>query len=218
MLAQIAKPRVLQAYVISGNDDQLLRVGDGQIAQHQGVEDAEDRGVGPDTECQRKDSRCRKAGASEQRTRPVANVAGACFSSAVFGRDSDEGGWRLLLDSLRPARQYGRRTPTHAEGTPMKKMSWMAALLVIGLSVAVNAQKPDADAQKVQRTTRPRSTRATPRRLRRCTRPDGTRLGPDGSWLVGRAAIEKVYADGFAGRSRAPKLTLTRGHSQVVSA
>ena len=32
----------------------------------------------------------------------------------------------------------------------MKKMSWMAALLVIGLSVAVSAQKADADAQKIQ--------------------------------------------------------------------
>ena len=32
----------------------------------------------------------------------------------------------------------------------MKKMSWMAALLVIGLSVAATAQKPDADAQKLQ--------------------------------------------------------------------
>jgi uncharacterized protein (TIGR02246 family) len=99
----------------------------------------------------------------------------------------------------------------------MKKMSWMAALLVMGLSVAVTAQKPDADAQKIQEDYTAAFDKGDAKAIAALYTADGTRLGPDGSWLVGRAAIEKVYADGFAGPFKGAKLTLTGGHTQVVT-
>ena len=39
----------------------------------------------------------------------------------------------------------------------------------------------------------------------------------EGHTYHGRAAIEKVYADGFAGPLKGAKLTLTDGHTQVVT-
>ena len=99
----------------------------------------------------------------------------------------------------------------------MKKMSWIAALLVIGLSVAAHAQKPDADAQKIQEGYTAAFNNGDAKAVAALYTPDGTRLGPDGSWLVGRAAIEKVYADGFAGPLKGAKLTLTGGHTQAVT-
>ena len=99
----------------------------------------------------------------------------------------------------------------------MKKMSWMAALMVIGLSVAVSAQKPDADAQKVADDYTAAFNKGDAKAIGALYATDATRLGPDGSWLVGRAAVEKVYADGFAGPLKGAKLTLTPGHSQVVT-
>ena len=99
----------------------------------------------------------------------------------------------------------------------MKKMAWIAALLVIGLSVAANAQKPDAVAEKLQEDYSAAFNKGDAKALAELYAPDGTRLGPDGAWLVGRAAIEKVYADGFAGPFKGAKLTLTGGHTQVVT-
>ena len=99
----------------------------------------------------------------------------------------------------------------------MKKMAWIAALLVIGLSVAANAQKPDADAQKLQEDYAAAFNKGDAKALAELYAPDGTRLGPDGAWLVGRAAIEKVYADGFAGPLKGAKLALTGGHIQAVT-
>jgi len=99
----------------------------------------------------------------------------------------------------------------------MKKMSWMAALVVLGLSVAVSAQKPDADAQKIEEAYTAAFNKGDAKAIGALYTADGTRLGPDGSWLVGRPAIEKVYADGFAGPLKGAKLTLTGGHTQVVT-
>ena len=99
-----------------------------------------------------------------------------------------------------------------------KKMSWMAALVLIGLSAAVSAQKADTDAQKIADDYTAAFNKGDGKAIGALYVTDGTRLGPDGSWLVGRAAIEKVYTDGFAGPLKGAKLTLTPGHAQVVSA
>ena len=100
----------------------------------------------------------------------------------------------------------------------MKKMSWMAALLIIGLAGSVSAQKPDADAQKIADEYAAAFNKGDAKALAALYSADGTRLGPDGSWLVGRAAVEKVYMDGFAGPLKGAKLALTSGHVQAVTA
>ena len=61
----------------------------------------------------------------------------------------------------------------------MKKMAWIAALLVIGLSVAANAQKPDADAQKLQEDYAAAFNKGDAKALAGCTRrtpPDWDRM------------------------------------------
>jgi len=101
--------------------------------------------------------------------------------------------------------------------TGMKTMSWVAAVLLVGLSVGVSAQKPDADAKKVADEYAAAFNKGDAKALVALYAPQGTRLGPDGLLVAGRAAIEKVYADGFAGPLKGAKLTLEPGAAHTIT-
>jgi len=90
----------------------------------------------------------------------------------------------------------------------MRKMSWIAALVLVGASVVVSAQKADADAQKIADGYSAAFNKADAKAIAALYATAGTRLGPDGQLVSGRDAIEKVYVDGFAGALKGAKLTL----------
>jgi uncharacterized protein (TIGR02246 family) len=101
--------------------------------------------------------------------------------------------------------------------TGMKTMSWIAAVVLVGLSAVANAQKPDADAKKVADEYAAAFNKGDAKALAALYAPQGTRLGPDGQLVAGRPAIEKVYADGFAGPLKGAKLTLEPGATHSIT-
>jgi len=100
----------------------------------------------------------------------------------------------------------------------MKTPKWIAALAIAGLSVvAVGAQKPDPDAQKLADQYIAAFAKGDTKALTALYTADATRLGPDGQLLTGRAAIEKGYVDGFAGPLKGSTLSLQQGRVQAVT-
>jgi uncharacterized protein (TIGR02246 family) len=115
-----------------------------------------------------------------------------------------------------------RKTPAirenmRPERLSMKTTSWIVALAIVGLSAAAGAQKPDADAQKLADTYAAAFNKGDSKALAALYAPQGTRLGPDGQLVSGRPAVEKVYADGFAGPLKGAKLTLEQGLTYSVT-
>jgi len=99
----------------------------------------------------------------------------------------------------------------------MRKKSWIAALVFIGASVAVSAQKVDPDAQKLVDDYTAAFNKGDAKGVTALYAANGTRLGPDGILIAGRAAIEKNYADAFAGPLKGSTLTLQQGATHVVT-
>jgi uncharacterized protein (TIGR02246 family) len=99
----------------------------------------------------------------------------------------------------------------------MKKMSWIAALVLVGASVVASAQKADPDAQKLADQYTAAFNKGDAKALAALYTAEATRLGPDGNLIAGRAAIEKAYVDAFAGPSKGSTLTLQVGASYVVT-
>lgn len=99
----------------------------------------------------------------------------------------------------------------------MRKMSWIAALVFVSASVVVSAQKADPDAQKLADQYTAAFNKGDAKGLTALYAANGTRMGPTGTLIEGRAAIEKNYADGFAGPLKGSTLTLQQGATHVVT-
>jgi len=91
----------------------------------------------------------------------------------------------------------------------MRKTSFAALVLAaLSMAVDVSAQKPDPDAQKVADAYQAAFNKGDATALGALYAAEATRIGPDAQLVVGRAAIEKVYADGFAGLLKGSTLAL----------
>ena len=99
----------------------------------------------------------------------------------------------------------------------MRKASWIAAMAILGLSIAVSAQKIDPDAQKIADQYSAAFNKGDANALAALYTANAMRVGPDGQLVTGRAAIEKTYGDAFAGPLKGTKLTLEQGGIQVVA-
>lgn len=100
----------------------------------------------------------------------------------------------------------------------MRTLKWIAALAFAGLSVvSVGAQKPDPDAQKIIDQYIAAFNKGDAKGVAALYTADATRVGPDGQLLTGRAAVEKSYADGFAGAIKGSTLSIQQGRVQVVT-
>ena len=99
----------------------------------------------------------------------------------------------------------------------MRRRTWIAALALMAMSGIVTAQKPDPDAQKLADQYTAAFNKGDAKGIASLYTQDATRVGPDGQMLKGRAAVEKSYADGFAGALKGAKLTITADGSQVVT-
>jgi len=99
----------------------------------------------------------------------------------------------------------------------MGKVSWVAALILLTLTAAVGAQKPDADAAKLADQYIAAFNKGDAKALTALYTADATRLGPDGQLLTSRAAVEKSYMDGFAGALKGSTLTLQQGRTQAIT-
>jgi uncharacterized protein (TIGR02246 family) len=99
----------------------------------------------------------------------------------------------------------------------MRRTAWLAAVVLVTVSALVSAQKPDADVAKLTAQYEAAFNKGDAKAIGALYTEDGTRLGPDGSFVKGRATIEKVYAGGFAGPLKGVKLTLTHASSHVVT-
>src|SRR6266576_1108648 len=104
-----------------GEMDQLPGIPYGQIAEHDGVQDAEDRGVRPEPERERQDDGGGEPGALGERAERVAHVLehGVHHSllRATIGstRDARRAG-AAIASSETPTRPRGKRT--HVTGSP----------------------------------------------------------------------------------------------------
>jgi uncharacterized protein (TIGR02246 family) len=100
----------------------------------------------------------------------------------------------------------------------MRKTTWIAAIAIVGMSLVASAQKADPEAQKLADQYAAAFNKGDAKAIAALYATAATRLGPDGQLITGRAAIEKTYADGFAGPLKGAKLTLQQGTTQVVTA
>jgi uncharacterized protein (TIGR02246 family) len=101
----------------------------------------------------------------------------------------------------------------------MRRTAWLGAIVLVTMSALISAQKPDPDAVKLTAEYEAAFNKGDAKAIGALYTEEGTRLGPDGSFLKGRAAIEKAYATGFAGGVlKGAKLTLTHSSSNVVTA
>ena len=82
----------------------------------------------------------------------------------------------------------------------MRKKSWIAALVFIGASVAVSAQKVDPDAQKLVDDYTAAFNKGDAKGVTALYAANGTRLGPDGILIAGRAAIDRGYEEALRER------------------
>ena len=100
----------------------------------------------------------------------------------------------------------------------MKRMPWVLAAALIALPALTTAQKPDPDAAKLADQYQAAFNKADVKAIGALYTPEATRLGPDGSFVKGRAAIEKVYSTGFtSGPLKGATLTLTNNSSHEIT-
>ena len=101
----------------------------------------------------------------------------------------------------------------------MRKASWITAIVLVALSMAVDvsAQKPDPDAQKLADAYQAAFNKGDAKALAALYAAEATRVGPDAQLIVGRAAIEKLYTDGFAGLLKGSTLALQPGTTHAVT-
>ena len=99
----------------------------------------------------------------------------------------------------------------------MRKTSWMAAIAIVVTSLGLGAQKADPDTQKIADQYIAAFNKGDAKGIAALYTANGTRLGPDGMLMAGRAAIEKSYADGFAGPLKGGTLTLQMGATHLAA-
>lgn len=99
----------------------------------------------------------------------------------------------------------------------MRRTSSIVAVALVVASLALSAQKPDPDAQKLADQYSGAFNKADAKGIAALYTAEGTRVGPDGTFLVGRAAIEKSYATAFAAQEKKPQLSLQMGQTQTVA-
>jgi uncharacterized protein (TIGR02246 family) len=99
----------------------------------------------------------------------------------------------------------------------MRRTAWLSAIVLVTVSALVSAQKPDADVAKLTARYEAAFNKGDAKAVAALYTEEGTRLGPDGSFLKGRALIEKMYAAGFVGPLKGVQLTLTPASSQVLT-
>ena len=102
---------------------------------------------------------------------------------------------------------------------PNRKASWITAIVLVALSMAVDvsAQKPNPDAQKLADAYQAAFNKGDAKALAALYAVEATRVGPDAQLIVGRAAIEKLYTDGFAGLLKGSTLALQPGTTHAVT-
>jgi uncharacterized protein (TIGR02246 family) len=100
----------------------------------------------------------------------------------------------------------------------MPKRPWLVAVLVfLGFAPAALAQTSDPDIRKVADDYTAAYNKGDSQALAALYTADAWRLGPTGEMVKGRAAIEKGYADAFAGPSKGSTLTLRPGDTLQVT-
>jgi uncharacterized protein (TIGR02246 family) len=100
----------------------------------------------------------------------------------------------------------------------MRRTTWFTAIVLVAVSALASAQKPDPDATKLASEYEAAFNKADGKAIAALYTEEATRLGPDGQFTTGRAAIGKVYTDGFTnGPLKGAKLTLVQGSTHVVT-
>ena len=101
----------------------------------------------------------------------------------------------------------------------MRRASWITAIVLVALSIAVDvsAQKPDPDAQKLADAYQAAFNKGDAKALTALDASEAARVGPDAQLIIGRAAIEKLYTDGFAGLLKGSTLELQQGTTHAVT-
>ncbi|HET7219640.1 MAG TPA: SgcJ/EcaC family oxidoreductase [Vicinamibacterales bacterium] len=99
----------------------------------------------------------------------------------------------------------------------MRRRALIAVLALLVIPGIAGAQKPDPDGQKLADQYMAAYNKGDAKGVAALYTADAVRVGPDGQLLKGRAAIEKSYADAFAGSGKGSKLTITVGGSQAVT-
>lgn len=99
----------------------------------------------------------------------------------------------------------------------MRRRMLVAALALMVVPGIAGAQKPDPDAQKLADQYVAAFNKADAKGLAALYTTGAVRMGPEGQLITGRAAIEKSYADAFAGPTKGTTLTVTVSSSHVVT-
>jgi uncharacterized protein (TIGR02246 family) len=94
-----------------------------------------------------------------------------------------------------------------------KAIGTVAGIMV--LCVALAAQKPDAEIQKLADSYQAAFNKGDAKALTAHT-AGSLRVTPAGKLLTGRAEIEKDFAESFAGPFKGAKLTLSAGRTQTL--
>jgi uncharacterized protein (TIGR02246 family) len=92
----------------------------------------------------------------------------------------------------------------------------LAGVMVI--CVALGAQKPDADIQKLADQYQAAFNKGDAKAVTALYTADALRVTPSGKLVSGKPAIEKDYAENFAGPFKGAKLTLHPGRTQNLKA
>lgn len=99
-----------------------------------------------------------------------------------------------------------------------------AASLVVVVVVAVSAwvaaaaQQADPAIEKIARSYEAAFNKGDAKAIAALHTPDAVRMLPDGRILTGRAAIEKAYADAFAGELKGATLKIGPGATSKLAA
>ena len=99
-----------------------------------------------------------------------------------------------------------------------RHLASVLALVVVGMYVAVLAQKSDPEIQKVVDQYLSGFNKGDAKALTALYTSDALRITPDGRFLTGRAAIEKSYVEAFAGPYKGTMLRLQAGTTRALTA
>lgn len=91
-------------------------------------------------------------------------------------------------------------------------------LLALGFSSGLFAQKPDPTLDKLGEQYQAAVNKGDAKAVAALHTVDAFRLGSDGRFLSGRAAIEKDFLEALAGPFKGAKLTLRPGRTQMLAA
>src|SRR5688500_1881120 len=103
------------------------------------------------------------------------------------------------------------------QGVEMTKAILSLAGVMV-MCVALGAQKPDADIQKLADQYQTAFNKGDAKAVTALYTADALRVTPSGKLVSGKPAIEKDYAENFAGPFKGAKLTLHPGRTQNLKA